>query len=386
MEVDYDHFSPAVLQQPEPIWAEFLELSGLHSHHHGGFHLACRYADILEVVHDTETFTSTKGVQLPKMPFPALIPIEVDPPAHRSYRRILNPPLSPSSVAPMEPAIREMAVGLISDFDGEAEVDFCSAYAIPLPKRLAIRLIGFPEEDLDKLDNWVERMTSGARDENLLEFGPAFFGYVQQFLATRRNAPPANDLTSVLIDASFEGQRPLEDGEVLMTLLLLLFGGLHTTTSAIAGMVMWLADHPDGRERLRREPELHASAVEEFLRWVTPVPQLVRYATRNAEVAGCPIREGEPVMVVFGAGNRDPSQFTDPDEVVLDRFPNRHLSFGMGPHRCVGSHLAKAMLRVTLEEVLGRMGDFRVADRDQLEWSGGEARGLRRLPLVLEGR
>jgi cytochrome P450 len=320
------------------------------------------------------------------MPFPALIPIEVDPPAHRSYRRILNPPLSPSSVAPMEPAIREMAVGLISDFDGEAEVDFCSAYAIPLPKRLAIRLIGFPEEDLDKLDNWVERMTSGARDENLLEFGPAFFGYVQQFLATRRNAPPANDLTSVLIDASFEGQRPLEDGEVLMTLLLLLFGGLHTTTSAIAGMVMWLADHPDGRERLRREPELHASAVEEFLRWVTPVPQLVRYATRNAEVAGCPIREGEPVMVVFGAGNRDPSQFTDPDEVVLDRFPNRHLSFGMGPHRCVGSHLAKAMLRVTLEEVLARMGDFRVADRDQLEWSGGEARGLRRLPLVLEGR
>lgn len=383
MEVDYDHFAPTILRDPVPVWAELREHSGLHSSNHGGFHMVCRYADVLKVVHDTETFSSTE-VQIPSMPFPPMIPIEVDPPAHRAYRRILNPPLSPQSVAPMEASIRAQAVEMISAFEGQRTVDFCAAYAIPLPKRIAIRLIGFPEEDLARIDEWVEGMTSGNRDEGIAAHGPAFFGYVQQFVESRRSAPRTDDLTSVLLDATMEG-RPLEEGEILMTLILLLFGGLHTTTSAIAGMVMWLADHPEGRERLRAEPELHASAIDEFLRWVTPVPQLGRLATRDAEVAGCPIKTGDMVMVVFGAGNRDPNQFPDPDEVVLDRFPNRHLSFGMGPHRCVGSHLAKMILRVTLEEVLGRMGDFRITDHAELEWSGGEARGLRRLPLILEG-
>ena len=384
MEVDYDHFAPAVVRDPVPIWAQLREHSGLYSPNHGGFHLVCRYADVLNVLRDTETFTSSKGNRIPNMPFPPMIPVDIDPPAHRGYRRILNPPLSPQMVAPMEDSIRAQAVELIDAFAGQRTVDFCAAYAIPLPKRIAIRLIGFPEGDLAQIDEWVEGMTSGQRDEGIAAHGPAFFGYVQQFVQGRRSAPRTDDMTSVLLDATIEG-RPLEEGEIVMTLILLLFGGLHTTTSAIAGMVMWLADHPEARERLRTQPELHASAIDEFVRWVTPVPQLGRVATRDTDVAGCPMKAGDTVMVLFGAGNRDPQQFPDPDEVILDRFPNRHLGFGMGPHRCVGSHLANLMLRITLEEVLGRMGDFRITDHDQLVWSGGEARGLRQLPLVLEG-
>ena len=181
---------------------------------------------------------------------------------------------------------------------------------------------------------------------------------------------------SVLLDAEIDG-RPLDDDEQLFSMTLLLLGGLDTTTSAIAMALAHLADHPDHRARLLADPDLLDTAVEEFVRVATPVQGLGRTVTRDTELGGCPLRAGDRVFLLWASGNRDPEAFDRSDEVILDRHPNHHLGFGAGPHRCVGSHAGKLMVKVALQELLPWLGDYRIAG--QLGWVGGETRGLRSL-------
>jgi cytochrome P450 len=205
---------------------------------------------------------------------------------------------------------------------------------------------------------------------------------IMQRLAERRDAPRREDMISVLLDAEIDG-RPLGEDELLFSLTLLLLGGLDTTTSAIAMAFYHLADHPEDRARLLAEPELLDPAVEEFVRVATPVQGLGRTVTKDTTLSGCPLAAGDRVFLLWASGNRDPEAFDRPDEVVLDRHPNHHLGFGAGPHHCVGSHLGKLMVKIALEELLPRLGDFRIADRGRLAWVGGETRGLRTLPLQI---
>jgi cytochrome P450 len=181
---------------------------------------------------------------------------------------------------------------------------------------------------------------------------------------------------SVLLEAEIDG-RPLDDNEVLFSMTLLLLGGLDTTTSAIALALAHLADYPEDRARLLADPELLDTAVEEFVRVATPVQGLGRTVTKDTTLAGCPMAAGDRVFLLWASGNRDPQAFDRPDEVVLDRHPNHHLGFGAGPHRCVGSHAGKLMVKIALSELLPWLGDYGTAG--ELGWVGGETRGIRNL-------
>jgi cytochrome P450 len=384
--IDFDHFDPAVIEDPTPTWASMRAATGVWSPRYGGFHVLSRYADVLAGAGDPTTLSSAQGVNIPALPFPPFIPLEVDPPDHREYRKILNVRMSPEVVEEHLPSIRALAVELLDKISGLPEVDLMKAFAAPFPKTVALRLVGYPDEDLAKIDNWVEHIVGEHKErEGAAEMAGEFFAYLQAFVEQRRAAPTRPDLMSALLEGTLN-EEPLTDSTIIPMLLLLTFGGLHTTTSAIGGMLLWLADNPEGRQELRDHPHLIPTAVDEFLRYTTPVNQMARTATRDSSLGGCPMHAGDKVLLAFGAANRDPEMFSDADKVVLDRSPNRHLSFGAGPHRCVGSHYARAMVQVALEEGLNRLGEFEVTDRSKLIWTGGEARGLRALPVALKGR
>jgi cytochrome P450 len=187
-------------------------------------------------------------------------------------------------------------------------------------------------------------------------------------------------LLDALLVGSFQG-RPLTDQEVLSTLSILLFGAVDTTANAVAGAMYYFAGRPRDQARFR-ETGFDMIALDEIVRWTSPVQGIGRILKKDTEVAGCPMKAGEWVHLSFGSGNYDDTVFPDPETMDFERKPNPHLGFGMGPHRCVGAHLGKLMLKVALEELLRRLGPVRLGDPAEIQWVGGETRGLRRLPLV----
>ena len=199
-------------------------------------------------------------------------------------------------------------------------------------------------------------------------------------IAGRRAGQRQDDLLDAVVFGQVDGA-PLDDAQVMAMLILLLFGGLGTTSAALACMFQWLADHPDDRARLHDHPELHDHAVDEFIRWASPVAHLGRTVTTDTQLHGCPMAAGSRVVLAYGSANRDETQFDRPDQVIVDRHPNRHVAFGVGPHRCVGSHLARLQMKVALQELLVGMPPFRVHDHGQIRWVRGETRLMDRLLL-----
>jgi cytochrome P450 len=379
---DFDHFAPEYVVDPYAFWAKLREQEPVSkSEHHGGFHVISRYGDITTAARDYATFSSAEGTGTPPIPM-RLLPIDTDPPLHREYRRIINPSFTPQAVLARADEWRTLALKIIDGIDVDDEVDLISAFALPFPQWVALRVIGFPDEDRADLAGWIDHITRlrGIDDAKVGEASVGVMMRIMQRLAERRDAPRADDMISVLLDAEIDG-RKLEDDELLFSLTLLLLGGLDTTTSAIAMAFLHLADHPADRPRLLDEPGLLDTAVEEFVRVATPVQGLGRTVTTDTELSGCPLHAGDRVMLLWASGNRDPEAFDRPDDVLLDRHPNHHLGFGAGPHHCVGSHLGKLMVRIALEELLPRLGDFEIAARERLVWVGGETRGLRSLPV-----
>jgi cytochrome P450 len=205
----------------------------------------------------------------------------------------------------------------------------------------------------------------------------AFFG---DEIAARR-AAPSDDLISYLLDAEIDGRR-LSDDHIQGTLRLLLFAGIDTTWSAIGACLWYLAINEDDRKRLVADPALIPTAVEEFLRAYAPAT-VAREIVKETDIGGCPVKSGEMVLLSFPAANRDPAMFTDAGRVIIDRSPNRHVAFGLGIHRCIGSHLARMEMTVALQEWLAGIPEFRLAQGAVVTWSKGAVRGPRRLPLVL---
>jgi cytochrome P450 len=383
---DYDHFAQEYLVDPYGFWAALREREPVaRSEHHGGFWVVSRYADIMEAACDPATFSSRDGTGTPPIPT-KLLPIDTDPPLHQKYRKIINPSFTPQAVRAQEDEWRTLAKELVARFPAEDDIEVCRAFAIPFPQQVALRMIGFPDDDRPDLAAWIDDITRlrGIDDEKVGEAAVGVMTRIVERLEERRKlasgaageAPRRDDLMSVLLDAEMDG-RPLDDDEQLFTMVLLLLGGLDTTTSAIAMALAWLADRPEDRARLLADPDLLDTAVEEFVRVATPVQGLGRTVTRDTTLGGCPLREGDRVFLLWASGNRDPQAFDRPEEVVLDRHPNHHLGFGAGPHRCVGSHAGKLMVKIALQELLPWLGDYRISDG--LGWVGGETRGLRHL-------
>lgn len=354
----------------------------IHSDRYEGFWFVSRYDDVRTVLSDWETFTASRGTVLPEMFIP-MLPGSSDPPLHTDYRHLINRPFSPQSVRLHETWIRETARQWLDPLTSRTTFDACTEFAEPYAKRVSMRVIGYESEDLDNLDHWTEVLATGGRsDEESAHVGEEFFAFLSSVIEQRSNEPPRDDIISAIVHGSVEG-RPVNDEEKRGLLLQITFGGLHTTGAAIAGSLLWLAGHPEDRARLLANPDLMSTAVDEFIRHVTPVPYSVRTTATNTELRGCPIPSDQWVMFGLGPANYDPAVFDDPDDVVLDRFPNRHLGFGAGPHRCPGAHLARIAVRVAIEEFLHAFPDFTIADYYGLRYTKGEGRALVALPIAV---
>jgi cytochrome P450 len=341
------------------------------SDRYGGFWYLTKSDDIFAAEQDPETFSVAPSMLLPDFGtgFP-LIPIDVDPPDHSRYRRILLPLFTPRAVGRLEDGMRGTARQLIEQMTDQRIADVSALYARPMPTIVFSRLAGFPEKDWPRFDAWVddiiyERTTNPARARAAaLEV----VDYFDHLLRTRTDAGDNHDLIGELLAARIDGE-PLTHNELVSYCYLLFLAGLDTTAWAIRSSLWYLARDTRAQERLRREPALIPAAAEEFLRTMSPVQAMARTCRTDTEVRGRRLSAGDRVLLVFGAGNRDPDTFEHPDEIQIDREANRHLAFGAGIHRCLGSHLGRRELVVALEEFLSRMPGFRHA-RPEEKWHG----------------
>ncbi|MGH9037061.1 MAG: cytochrome P450, partial [Acidimicrobiia bacterium] len=355
----FDHLAISEMEAPFETLRELRSRCPVaHSDAYEGFWVLTRYDDVNAVAHDPARFTSTQGVTIPHHGFPiSLPPIELDPPLHRQFRSPLLDRFSPRSVAEREGEIRRLATDLIDAFILRGRADLAEELMIPLPALVTSRFFGFPEEDLDRLHDWAVRIL---RTNGDLAVVAETFEYLGQVYEDRR-ANPRDDIPSAILTIEVDGS-PISDIQFLCMMNMLFVAGLDTTANAGAHMFEYLARHPDVRSRLVEEPELIPGAIEESLRYLSPLPALSRTTTEEVAIGDEVIPAGERVLLHWMAANHDPAEFPEPDEFVVDRTPNRHFAFGAGVHRCLGSNLARLELRVVLEEVLRRLPDYRLAE------------------------
>ena len=394
---DIDHADPSYNPHAPEIWAE-LRGSGCpvaHTDRYGGMWAPITAELVREVAYDTEHFSS-QGVVVselkPEEPAPigGAPPITSDPPFHAFARRLLLPAFAPRPIQDLEPATRQLCRDLLDGIAGRLDADgglsdAALDYAQNIPPAVIARMLGLPPEDdelfrgfiHDVLENLsADEETREAKFENLDT-------YLDRHVADHE-ANPRDDLISYLLDVEIEGSK-LSPEHVRGTVILLLIAGIDTTWSAIGAALWHLASHPEDRRRLAGHPELLDVAVEELLRAYAPVT-MARIVAKDVELGGRELKAGDWVLLPFPAANRDPEVFEDADQVVLDRAVNRHSSFGLGIHRCLGSNLARMELKVALQEWMARFPDFELADPDAVTWSAGQVRGPRRMPVRILGR
>jgi len=383
-DMDFDHWSSKVAFDPYDSWSRLRnECPVAHSSRHGGFYVLSRYDSVFAAALDTEVYSSDgdgTGVAIPPQEM-SLFPIDADPPIHTQYRQLLNPFFSMRQVGTMEDWIRGLARRLIAGFPASGSFDIAAAFTLPLPRRVGFHMLNFPEHLHDEVATAVSAVMDDV-DDRQGEGADKLFTVLSGILAERRAQGRRGDLLDSVVFGEIDG-RPVDEQQSFSMLVLLLMGGLSTTSAALASMIQWLGDHPEDIERLRADPAIQKFAVDEFVRWSTPVAHIGRTVKKDTEVDGCPIPRGSRVLLGFASANRDDRVFDRPDEVIVDRQPNRHAGFGIGPHRCIGSHLAKLQIKVALEELLGSMPAYRI-DHSQIHWKGGETRLMDRLVVEIE--
>jgi cytochrome P450 family 142 subfamily A polypeptide 1 len=321
-----------------------------------------RHDDLQSVSKDSETFCNRFGMRPDAPAVPSMINFDGD--YHKRRRNLVNRGFTPRRVADHEPRIREICVALIEGAKQKGRVDFVGEVAAPLPMIVIGDMLGVREEDRDTLLRWSDDLITGlslsAPPEAIQATARAaaeYAGYSAQVVADRRAKPPADDLMSILVHAEVDGDR-LDDEALLHESLLILVGGDETTRHVITGGMYQLLLHPDQRRKLAANPAAIPTAVEEMLRWVTPIQNMSRTVTRDVELRGQLLREGDKVMLLYPSGNRDENVFEDAYRFDVSRDPNPHLAFGgYGAHFCLGSSLARLELRVMFEELLARTQD-----------------------------
>jgi len=294
-----------------------------------------------------------------------LIPLQIDPPRHRTYRRLLDPVFAPKQVARLEDGTRDLVRDLIDPLVATGRCNFHAEVSEPLPTTVFLQLLGLPVSraaEFIALKDGIIRPPVAAEERAAYaaEVGQRIYAVLQEAV-DERHEERRDDFLSLFLDAEVDGER-LTDDDVLDIGYVFFLAGLDTVTSSLDCMVSYLAQHPEQRRRLVDDPALVPHAVEEMLRWETPVQAVIRMATADTELNGCPIAEGRMVAVMLGSANTDEAAWDDVTTVDFDREGNRHLAFGGGVHRCLGSHLARMELRVTLEEWHARVPEYRIPD------------------------
>ncbi|HEY7012198.1 MAG TPA: cytochrome P450 [Streptosporangiaceae bacterium] len=384
---DFSHLEPEWAADPYPIQDDLRQRCPIaHSGRFGGAWLPTRYEDVAAIAYDTEHFSSRSIIMsnfrppLDLAPVGGSPPISSDPPFHHDARKLLLPAFTRAAVARQEPATIAFCHSLIDACTGREIVDGARDYAQHIPVRVIADMLGFPPEDGPQFREFVEDLLEGINlppDERIERVSRLFY-YLEAQVHDHLDHP-REDLTTYLINAELYGHK-LEPDHVVGTMALLLIAGIDTTWSAIGASLWHLAKTPADRERLVADPALLPAALEELLRAYAPVT-MARLVKEDMRWHGVDMKADDWILLSFPAANRDPAHFDRAGEVVIDREVNRHAAFGLGIHRCVGSHLARMELRVALEVWLERIPEFTLADPSAVTWATGQIRGPRTLPL-----
>ena len=381
--MDLDPIPQAVCDDPHPVYRELREHHPLYYCEPRDLWVISRYADVLEVIKDPDTWSSAQGV-VPSGYAPEDHPvIVIDPPDHTPMRKAVMRAFTPRRVEALSGRIREFARKLIQVFPASGEVDAFETFTDPLPIYVMAELLGVDPKERAMFKRCGDAIvySSGAEPESLRAAQAELTEYLACVFEERLRQP-RDDLISVLLTESPEG-RALSRKELLSLCFLLLVAGTETTTSALGNALLLLERERETRERLIADPSLIPSAAEEILRFDPPVQGLSRVATRDVEVRGRVLPKGTRIHMLFAAANRDPRVFPDADRFDPTRAPNNHLSFGFGIHFCLGASLARVELRVGLEELLRRTPNYRLLT-DRLERLPSDTnRGFGALPILV---
>jgi cytochrome P450 len=393
---DFQLHDPRFARDQSPAYQQLREnCPVLHSdeyfpeHGRGGFWLLTRYEDVNRAATDYETFTSSvPGVTAIPMVVQRdyqQLPIEIDPPEHTRYRHLISPVFRRSRIHAMRQRMEAFASDLINKAGEHSNgVDLFASFAAAFSLRTLSTFMQLPAADEPLWYGWVHRMFGSVSDVADAKAATAEFHAYIDGLVAERLAEPHDDFIGMLASSELDGER-LPAEEIRAFCAVVLVAGHETSASAMAVTLEYLARHPDVLERLRTDPGLIPSAVEEFLRYASPIQTLARNATREVELHGQVIEPGAVVGLCYGSANRDPAAFDDPEQIVLDRRPNRHMAFGAGPHMCVGAHVARLEMSIMLEQFAAQVSELRLIADDPPEWQlRGDRRGLVRLPVVVK--
>ena len=381
------------LSDPRPRYQRMLDEGGI-VRPVDGYVIASSRPVVNEVLRNYDRFSSQSLAQLGNVR--PLLPLSVDPPEHVKYRKILDPLFAPRRMDALESGITARVNHFIDAFIDKGSCDFIRDYAIPFPSSVFLELMGLPWEELEtflRLKDGILR-PGGADMMDMMDFvgesaderrriqeatGQEIYAYFDAIL-DERAYEPHDDILTQFLSTEVDGDRLTRD-QILDICFLFLIAGLDTVTGALSCSFAYLVEHPEQRSSIVDDPALIDRAVEELLRWETPVAGVMRVATQDTTLAGCPLHAGDIVDVSLGAANLDAEEFADPLEVHLDREVNPHVAFGGGVHRCLGSHLARRELRVTLREWHRRIPKYELAPDTTLEYLPG-LRQVKSLPLV----
>jgi len=385
---DYDIFDAAFVRDPYPVLDQIRESECpvAHTDRWGGSWMPTRYDDVIAAAQEYDIFTSRNIIVVPPPAGQiegayagvAAPPITSDPPEHHWHRRTILPTFSPQAVAKYEDGTQALCNQLIDGFVDAGEADAAADYAQQIPVRVIATMLGVPLEMADEFTSWVRGVLEiGLTDPKVrLESRMKILGFFRAQLDDRKANPRDDDLITDLLNTRVDGV-PVPEEYVMGVCNLMLVAGIDTTWSAIGSSLWHLAQHPEHLRQLREQPDLWPTAIEELLRAYSPVT-MARIVDRDTEFQGCPMHAGDRVLMSFPAANRDPRQFENPHEVILDREHNRHVAFGSGIHRCAGSNLARLELRIALQTWMQRIPEFSLVDATAVTWAGGQVRGPRR--------
>jgi cytochrome P450 len=338
-----------------------------------GFWTITKYEDMVRISRDPQTFISGKGVNIATDPErtennigAGRMMLMTDPPLHVRLRRLVNKGFTPRQIAALEPHVRSVVTEIIDDVAPRGACDFVEDIAAKLPLAIICEMMGVPKEDWQLIFDWTNRtigaddpeyqVEGGTREETANRARMETFAYFARLVQERRREK-RDDLVSVLSEAEVEGER-LSDQDILIFCYLLILAGNETTRNATSGGMLALIEHPEQRRRLMDDRSLMPSAIEEILRWVSPVMHFARIVTRDTEIRGQPVKANDKVVMWYPSANRDEDIFPDPYTFDVSRTPNEHIAFGIGEHFCLGASLARLELQVMFEELLRRLPDI----------------------------
>jgi cytochrome P450 len=394
---DFDIHAPEFARDPYPVYERLRrECPMAHGSKYGGYRLLTRYEDVREAARDWRTFTSSvpgvTSIPAATRRTKPQLPLEVDPPLHSRYRALVNPVFAPGRIAALRPRVEGLAAGLVDGLlarlDTGAAIDLVADYAVPLSVGTLAEFTGLPREDGEQWVQWQQRLFDVRGGEDGVRATQEINEYITQLIEARKRQPldgAGRDFIGLLLESEVDGQR-LTDDEVLAFCQLQFAAGFETTADGISVTLHYLAMHREARERLAGAPDLLHQAVEEFLRYATPIQIFGRNATRDLELHGQRIAKGDVVALAYGSANHDPAAFPDPETCILDRFQRSgapgHLTFGAGVHLCLGAPVARLELAITLREFTTRVPPLALTGEKAVQWKArGDRRGIAALPV-----